>query len=82
LFKDWLRPDPAPHKDNARATHSFPFEFRREIEANARERARPGAHWLSERKHWEAPMGRYLLLWLLGIPLPILLLIWVFGGLH
>jgi hypothetical protein len=27
-------------------------------------------------------MGRYLLLWLLGIPLPLLLLIWVFGGLH
>jgi len=27
-------------------------------------------------------MGRYLLLWLLGIPLPILLLIWAFGGLH
>jgi len=27
-------------------------------------------------------MGRYLLLWLLGIPLPILLLIWQFGGLH
>jgi hypothetical protein len=30
----------------------------------------------------EDDMGRYLLLWLLGIPLPILLLIWVFGGLH
>jgi len=27
-------------------------------------------------------MGRYLLLWLLGIPLPILLLIWLFAGLH
>jgi len=27
-------------------------------------------------------MGRYLLLWLLGIPLPILVLIWFFGGLH
>jgi len=27
-------------------------------------------------------MGRYLLLWLIGVPLPILLLIWVFGGLH
>jgi hypothetical protein len=27
-------------------------------------------------------MGRYILLWLLGIPIPILLLIWVFGGLH
>jgi hypothetical protein len=30
----------------------------------------------------ERIMGRYLLLWLLGIPLPILLLIWVIGGLH
>jgi hypothetical protein len=27
-------------------------------------------------------MGRYLLLWLLGVPIPILLLIWIFGGLH
>jgi hypothetical protein len=27
-------------------------------------------------------MGRYLLLWLLGVPLPILLLIWLLGGLH
>lgn len=26
-------------------------------------------------------MGRYLLLWLLGIPIPVLLLIWAFGGL-
>ncbi|MCW5687466.1 MAG: hypothetical protein KIT76_02855 [Pseudolabrys sp.] len=30
----------------------------------------------------ELTMGRYLLLWLLGIPLPILALIWIFGGLH
>jgi hypothetical protein len=27
-------------------------------------------------------MGRYMLLWLLGIPIPILVLIWLFGGLH
>jgi hypothetical protein len=27
-------------------------------------------------------MGRYVLLWLLGTPIPILLLIWFFGGLH
>jgi len=27
-------------------------------------------------------MGRYLLLWLLGVPIPILFLIWIFGGLH
>jgi hypothetical protein len=26
------------------------------------------------------PMGCYLLLWLLGIPLPILVLIYAFGG--
>jgi hypothetical protein len=30
----------------------------------------------------DAQMGRYLLLWLLGVPIPILLLIWLFGGLH
>jgi hypothetical protein len=30
----------------------------------------------------DAFMGRYLLLWLLGIPLPILVLIYAFGGLH
>jgi hypothetical protein len=27
-------------------------------------------------------MGRYLLLWLLGVPIPILVLIYAFGGLH
>jgi len=30
----------------------------------------------------ETVMGRYLLLWLLGVPIPILVLIWIFGGLH
>jgi hypothetical protein len=29
----------------------------------------------------EADMGRGLLLWLIGIPIPIILLIWAFGGL-
>jgi hypothetical protein len=27
-------------------------------------------------------MGRYLLLWMLGVPLPILVLIYAFGGMH
>jgi len=27
-------------------------------------------------------MGRYLLLWMIGVPLPILVLIYAFGGLH
>jgi hypothetical protein len=30
----------------------------------------------------EEIMGRGLLLWLIGIPIPIILLIWLFGGLH
>jgi hypothetical protein len=44
-------------------------------------------HW-SKRVHRargirvEVSMGRGLLLWLIGIPLPIILLIWLFGGLH
>jgi hypothetical protein len=37
---------------------------------------------LSRRRRIEEfAMGRYLLLWLLGVPIPILLLIWAFGGL-
>jgi len=35
---------------------------------------------LSDRQ--EYVMGRYMLLWLLGVPIPLLALIWVFGGLH
>jgi hypothetical protein len=27
-------------------------------------------------------MGRYLLLWLIGLPIPVLVLIWAFGGLN
>jgi hypothetical protein len=30
----------------------------------------------------EADMGRGLLLWLIGIPLPIILIVWLLGGLH
>jgi hypothetical protein len=30
----------------------------------------------------EVPMGRYLLLWLVGVPIPVLALIWAFGGLN
>ena len=33
-------------------------------------------------KNEEKTMGRYALLWLLGVPIPILLVIWAFGGLH
>jgi hypothetical protein len=30
----------------------------------------------------EAFMGRGLILWLLGIPLPVILLLWLFGFFH
>jgi hypothetical protein len=30
----------------------------------------------------EVVMGKGLLLWLIGIPIPIILLIWILGGLH
>ena len=30
----------------------------------------------------EACMGRGVLLWLIGIPIPIILIIWLLGGLH
>jgi hypothetical protein len=37
--------------------------------------------FLHEHLALEDDMGRGLLLWLIGIPLPIILLIWLFGGL-
>jgi hypothetical protein len=30
----------------------------------------------------EVSMGRGLLLWLIGIPIPIILIVWLLGGLH
>ena len=33
------------------------------------------------RKYQEGKIG-YIMLWLIGVPIPILLLIWAFGGLH
>jgi hypothetical protein len=32
-------------------------------------------------KRWRLNMGKGALLWLIGIPLPIILVIWLFGGL-
>ena len=33
-------------------------------------------------RHWfmEAKMGRGILLWLLGVPIPIIILLWLFFG--
>jgi hypothetical protein len=41
----------------------------------------PFSRWSDNEPNGQR-MGRYLLLWLLGVPIPILLLIWAFGGLN
>jgi hypothetical protein len=48
----------------------------RELDAHVR------VPFSTQTRDEDMTMGRYLLLWLLGIPLPILVLIWFFGGLH
>jgi hypothetical protein len=35
-----------------------------------------------DNPRWRNKMGRGLLLWLIGIPLPIILVIWLLGGLN
>jgi hypothetical protein len=35
----------------------------------------------NNNERWRIKMGRGLLLWLIGIPIPIILVIWLFGGL-
>jgi hypothetical protein len=39
-------------------------------------------HLNADGKRMDNAMGRYALLWMIGVPVPILVLIWLFGGLH
>jgi len=66
--------------------------------SNAEEETSRGVSRRAEREPWrrarvgaatplgnttrETTMGRGLLLWLIGIPLPIILIVWLLGGLH
>ena len=68
-------------RDNAWRLHSFPFTHLVNFDENVfgtcwRQREFPIG--ITE----ERTMGRYMLLWLLGVPVPILVLVWLFGGLH
>lgn len=49
--------------------------------APARNHPQTGAFTSQRTDSWRLDMGRGLLLWLLGIPLPIILVIWLLGGL-
>jgi hypothetical protein len=55
----------------------FGGTFRMELSLGTR----VGAASVSEER-WELTMGRYALLWMLGVPIPVLLLIYFFGGLN
>ena len=78
-----------PRVDNRRKPETFLTaagsvafsEFLPIATRNTRARAALSRH-LVLRNIWEPTMGRYALLWLLGVPIPILLLIYLFGGLH
>jgi hypothetical protein len=50
--------------------------------AHPSEQLRLRTHLSSSPDGGDLLMGRYLLLWLLGVPIPILVLIYAFGGLH
>lgn len=66
-----------------RAAHTLLLAPARAAHSLARNRSAPIVVPCSNHlRTKELNMGRYLLLWMLGIPLPILALIWVFGGLH
>jgi hypothetical protein len=68
-------------RDNAWRLHSFQFTNALNFDENVF-----GTCWRCRefpiRITEERTMGRYMLLWLLGVPIPILVLVWLFGGLH
>jgi hypothetical protein len=42
----------------------------------------PGRAGITQSDQGSTPMGKGILLWLIGIPIPIILLLWIFGFLH
>lgn len=68
-------------RDNARPLHSFRFTALLHFEAMCSGTLARRSEF-SPANREEPTMGRYMLLWLLGVPIPILVLIWIFGGLH
>jgi hypothetical protein len=68
-------------RDNAGRLHSFPFTGPLNFDENVFGTC-PRRCGFPIRITEERTMGRYMLLWLLGVPIPILVLIWLFGGMH
>jgi hypothetical protein len=68
-------------RDNAPWLRLFPFTCALNFDENVFGTCRQQREF-PLRTMEERTMGRYMLLWLLGVPIPILMLIWLFGGLH
>jgi hypothetical protein len=64
--------------ENARLSRFVPLKSA----GGTHQRRRVGRTEIPGRTQGQRAMGRYLLLWLIGVPLPILLIIWLLGGLH
>jgi len=81
-FQRWAFDAPRP---NAETTRRLRPSFRMALINKAAGTSRIALEFpsgLQPTRLRDANMGRYLLLWLLGIRIPILVLIWLFGGLH
>ena len=74
-----------PHNSNSTAPGKFRKRYVRQrtlaaqlgVRATGTRQQRPRCHAHTPK---EDIMGRGLLLWLIGIPLPIILLLWLFGA--
>lgn len=71
--------EPLPERSN-RETRDWFRSAPRSLERNRS--AALVVPFSNELRMKELNMGRYLLLWMLGIPLPLLALIWLLGGVH
>jgi hypothetical protein len=81
-FQRWPS-TPRPNcETNTPARQKFRIAARKQVRGTGRHRASFPLQTTTNTTEERIIMGRYFLLWLLGIPIPILVLIWMFGGLH
>jgi hypothetical protein len=70
------------HEARRKRAGCVPVALRQAPMEAVKERNTAGHTSLSMHQNQEVEMARAGLLWLLGVPIPILLLMWVLGWLH
>jgi hypothetical protein len=70
------------HEARRKRAGCFPVALRQGSDGRPQERNTARHPSLSVHQNQEVKMARAGLLWLLGVPIPILLLMWVLGWLH